>query len=408
MRCCAAAGATASKVEQSNTIVWLRMMSDPIKLPVLPDRAPILPELGAMLKPAHQVVEAGYGDDWNSVAQLDFLDGRKISLAPLHPVEGDDYPRRGRALPRDQLERIAHRGARRQYIIHNQNPAGKRGADEFAAFPVTFYLLAVEGEGHVAAFAGESHRGARGKDDALIGGAEQHVEAHPGGEDRFCVELRQALERGSGVEQAGVEKVWGRAPRLGDEPAEPEHALLDAEGDEVLAKVGHAGFFQKEFAECYALSRSTSTASAPRSPKAFRGGSRASAPTSSACRRSRRRNRTWRTSRSSRRDITATITAARRRRATAASRCTREPSPRAYPAASAAPSSTPRADFCAPITAGFRWYRCTCLPGRARRKGSRRSSGFSRNSCRCLKSSSRAAASSCSAATGTSRTGRST
>src|SRR5438445_3115538 len=328
MRCCAAAGAAASKVEQRNNTVRLRMMSDPIKLPVIPDRAPILPELGAMLKPAHQVVEAGYGDDRNSVAQLDFLDGREISLAPLHPVEGDDYPHRGRALPRDQFERLAHRGARRQYIIHNQHPAGKRGADEFAAFSVTFYLLAVEGEGYVAAFAGESHRGARSKDDAFVGGAEQHVEAHPGGEDRFCVELRQALERGSGVEQAGVEKVGSRASRLGDEPAEPEHTLLDAEGDEVLAKVGHAGFFQKEFAECYALSRSTSTASARRSPKASRGGLHASAPTSYACRKSRRRKRTWRTSRPSRGDITATITVARRRRATAASRCTREPNPR--------------------------------------------------------------------------------
>src|SRR6266700_29130 len=373
MRCCAAAGATASKVEQSNTIVSLRMIGDPIKLP----------ELGAMPKPAHQVVEAGYGDDWNSVAQLDFLDGRKISLAPLHPVERDDHPRRGRALPCDQFERLAHRGARRQYVIHNQHPACKRSADKSAAFPVVLRFLAVEGERYVAAFAGEGHRGARGKHDALVGGAEQHVETHTRGEDRFCVELRQALERGTGVEQAGVEKVGSRASRFGDELAEPEHALLDAEGDEVLAKVGHAGFSQGEFAKCYALSRSTSTASARRSPRASRGGSRASAPTSYACRKSRRRKRTWRTSRSSRRDTTATITVARRRRATAASRCTREPNPRACPAVSAAASSTPRAGFCAPITAGFRWYRCTCLPGRARRKGSRRSSDTSKNSCRC-------------------------
>src|SRR6266568_3085654 len=283
MRCCAAAGATASKVEQSNNIVRLRMIGDPIKLPVLPDRAPIVPELGAMLKPAHQVVEAGYGDDWNSVAQLDLLDGRKISLAPLHPVERDDHPRRGRALACDQFERLAHRGARRQYVIHNQYPACKRSADELAAFAVVLRFLAVEGEGH---------RGARGKDDALVGGAEQHVETHTRGENRFCVELRQALERGSGVEQAGVEKVGGRASRFGDELAEPEHALLDAEGDEVLAKVGHAGFFQGEFAKCYALSRSTSTASARRSPRASRGGLRASAPTSYARRKSRRRKRT--------------------------------------------------------------------------------------------------------------------
>src|SRR2546427_12724791 len=98
MRCCAAAGAAASKVEQMNNTVRLRMIVDPIKLQLLPDRAPILPELGAMLKPAHQVVEAGYGDDRNPVAQLDFLDRREISLAPPHPVEEDDYPRSDGAL----------------------------------------------------------------------------------------------------------------------------------------------------------------------------------------------------------------------------------------------------------------------------------------------------------------------
>src|SRR3989475_262768 len=359
------------------------MIGDPIKLPVLPDRAPIVPELGAMLKPAHQVVEAGYGDDWNSVAQLDFLDGRKISLAPLHPVERDDHPRRGRALPCDQFERLAHRGACRQYVIHNQHPACKRSADESAAFPVVLRFLAVEGERYVAAFAGEGHRGARGKHDALVGGAEQHVETHTRGEDRFCVELRQALECGTGVEQAGVEKVGSRASRFGDELAEAEHALLDAEGDEVLAKVGHAGFSQGEFAKCYALSRSTSTASARRSPKAFRGGSRASAPTSYACRKSRRRKRTSRIWRSSPGDITATITAARRRGATAASRCTPEPNPRMCPVGTAAGSSTPREGSFERISAGFPWCRCICLPGRARREGSRPSSVSWGNSCRC-------------------------
>src|SRR5438552_5607727 len=83
MRSCAAAGARASTVEQRNTIVRLRMMSDPIKLPVLPDRVEILPEFGAVLEPAHQVIEARDGDDGNSVALLDFPDRRQVPFASL-------------------------------------------------------------------------------------------------------------------------------------------------------------------------------------------------------------------------------------------------------------------------------------------------------------------------------------
>src|SRR3979409_1872762 len=155
MRCCAAAGASASTVEQSSTIVWLRMMSDPVKLPVLPDRVEILPEFGAALEPAHQVIEARDGDDGNSVALLDFPDRGQISLTPLHPVERNDHPRNDRAVPFDDVERLAYRGARGQYIIHDQHAARKPCAHELAALAVVLGLLAVEGKGHVAAFARE-------------------------------------------------------------------------------------------------------------------------------------------------------------------------------------------------------------------------------------------------------------
>src|SRR3979409_2197691 len=99
MRCCAAAGASASTVEQSSTIVRLRMMSDPVKLPVLPDRVEILPEFGAALEPAHQVIEARDGDDGNSVALLDFPHRRQLSFTSLHPVERNDQPRPHRNPP---------------------------------------------------------------------------------------------------------------------------------------------------------------------------------------------------------------------------------------------------------------------------------------------------------------------
>src|SRR3979490_2968040 len=101
MRSCAAAGATASTVKHRNTIVWLRMMCDPVKLPILPDRVEILPEFGMLFEPAHQIGEAREGDHGNSAVLLDFPDRRQISLAPLHPVERNDHARNGRAVPFD-------------------------------------------------------------------------------------------------------------------------------------------------------------------------------------------------------------------------------------------------------------------------------------------------------------------
>src|SRR5712692_10231884 len=92
MRSCAVAGAAARRVKQRNVVAWLRLVNDPIKLPVFRDRLEILPELGVVLEPVHQVIEARYGDDGNAVARLDFPDRRQISLTPLHPVERNDHP----------------------------------------------------------------------------------------------------------------------------------------------------------------------------------------------------------------------------------------------------------------------------------------------------------------------------
>jgi len=142
----------------------------PHKLPVLSDRVEILPEFGAVLEPAHQVIEARDGDDGNSVTLLDFPDRRQVPFASLHPVERNDHPRHDRAVPFDKVERLAHRGSRGQYIIHDQHAARKPCADELAALAVVLRLLAIEGEGHVVAFAREGDRRSRGKDDAFVAG----------------------------------------------------------------------------------------------------------------------------------------------------------------------------------------------------------------------------------------------
>src|SRR5690349_7684663 len=95
--CCARAGAsTAHKTR--NIADWLRIVSNPVKLPVLPDRLQILPELGAALEPAHQVIQGGDGNHRDSMPLLDLLDRRELAVAALHPVPGDYHSGGGRAV----------------------------------------------------------------------------------------------------------------------------------------------------------------------------------------------------------------------------------------------------------------------------------------------------------------------
>src|SRR5882672_8983394 len=95
--CCARAG-TSTADKSRNIAVWLRIVSDPIKLPVLLDRLQVLPELGAVRQPADQVVEARDGYHGDSVTLLYLLDRRELPSAALHPVEGDYHPGRGGAV----------------------------------------------------------------------------------------------------------------------------------------------------------------------------------------------------------------------------------------------------------------------------------------------------------------------
>src|SRR5678815_1153003 len=117
MRCCAVAGAAARMVRHRNAVAWLSLFESPIKFPVLRNRLEILPEFGAALEPAHQVVEARDRDDGNPVPLLDFPDRREISLASLHPVQRNDHSRNNRPVPFDDVERLAHGGAGGQYIL---------------------------------------------------------------------------------------------------------------------------------------------------------------------------------------------------------------------------------------------------------------------------------------------------
>src|SRR6266571_3555630 len=154
------------------------MLAGSIKSPVLLDRLEILPEFGPVPEPAYKILKARDGNHGNSVTLLDLLDRGRPPCTALHPIQGDYHSGWSRAVRRDHRKGLAHGGARRQHVVYDQHAARKRCADEPAAFSVILHLLAIEGEGHVASFAREGHGRPRGKDDAFVGGTEQHVELH--------------------------------------------------------------------------------------------------------------------------------------------------------------------------------------------------------------------------------------
>ena len=148
------------------------------------------------------------------------------------------------------------------------------------------------------------------------------------------------------------------------------------------------------------------TASAPRRARACSTGCRSRTPTSSACRKPRRRSTSLATRISGRRVITA-ITSTPRRKATAAWRSTAGSSRGRSSPATVRASSTRKAAISRRGSRISRWFRSTFRRAPRARSVSARSSASWPNSCpTCDRSSASGATSSC-AATGTSRTSRS-
>src|SRR5690606_15082407 len=96
-------------------------------------------------------------------------------------------------------------------------------------------LLAVEGDRHVDAVQALQGDGGRHRQrDALVGGAEEVVEAGPRelARDGTGVELAEARQLRAGAIGAGVDEVGRPAPALGGEVAEAQRAGREHEADE--------------------------------------------------------------------------------------------------------------------------------------------------------------------------------
>jgi hypothetical protein len=85
----------------------------------------------------------------------------------------------------------------------------------------------------------QRHRGGGRQSDALVGGAEQHVEFDARVEQGLGVELGQLAQRGAVVEQARIEEIRRLAACLGEELAELQHFGFDGKRNELLAQIVH-------------------------------------------------------------------------------------------------------------------------------------------------------------------------
>ena len=95
-------------------------------------------------------------------------------------------------------------------------------------------LLAVVGKRKVASAPREFHREHRSERDSLVSRAKNHVEFDAACQQATRIELRQPVEPGAVVKQAGIEKVGADASSLGLELAKAQHATIDRELHEIL------------------------------------------------------------------------------------------------------------------------------------------------------------------------------
>lgn len=79
----------------------------------------------------------------------------------------------------------------------------------------------------------QRHGRRRRQRNALVGRAEQNVEADTALDDRRCVETPQLSQRGTGVEQPGIEEVRAGAPGLEGELTKAQNASINGKTNEI-------------------------------------------------------------------------------------------------------------------------------------------------------------------------------
>ena len=112
--------------------------------------------------------------------------------------------------------------------------------DDETALAMVLRLLPVEGIGDIAPMLlrqGDGRRRRQG--DALVGGPVEDIAGQVRGLEGGGVEAPQPGQGGSGIEEAGVEKVGTVTPGLEGEVAETEDPLVEGETKEFALVILH-------------------------------------------------------------------------------------------------------------------------------------------------------------------------
>ena len=192
-------------------------------------------------------VQGDNTDDWNAIAGLNLLDGALAfdlvpGLTTLLPVQRDDHTGRLGARRFNQCHDLANGGARRDHVIDNQDTSGQLGTHNIAAFAMRLRLFTIESKRQVATvMIGQRHGTGGRQRNALVSGAEQHINSNAAGCDRLGIEAPQPRQGGTATKQSGIEKIGADTTRLECKLAEFQHTLFNGELDELTLIGLHTG-----------------------------------------------------------------------------------------------------------------------------------------------------------------------
>src|SRR6266702_2394225 len=120
---------------------FLASLCHSIPLPVRQQRCELFgrnpnPSIGRLGQCLDQVSECDDAHTSQAVLTFDLLHRGQAALAPLLAIQGQRHGGRLRAGMADHFQRFAYRRARRYHIVHDQDPAAQRAADDGAALAV--------------------------------------------------------------------------------------------------------------------------------------------------------------------------------------------------------------------------------------------------------------------------------
>ena len=209
-----------------------KLMLDTVLNPIPLNRGKVVGPPGG-IQVADQIVQRRDADDGKAEGVLYFLHRGLFTLPTLLAIECDQHTSRHRAMMFEQTDGLAHSCSGADYVIDDDDAAGKSCTDEAAAFTVGLDLLAVKSDRDIAAVLIRKRDGSNGSQrNSLVGRAEQHIEVEAGFGQGPGVVSPEFRQRTAIIKKPGVEEIRTHPPRLELELTKLEYAFLDGQVDE--------------------------------------------------------------------------------------------------------------------------------------------------------------------------------